>query len=705
MRVLLFSTILGFSFGPTPVLAMDENDIGKCNRYYTSKTGFKEIPITEVTCLFPKGRRQLIKGFVPGDGDCSLHTLKVLFPHKDINRQTFFDTLFHAYRTGNPDLQENIRTELLNEVFMELFNPLLDRAQRPRGSSPALVELATQMEAQVGDIIRTFVKPNWQRDGLSREEEVLCQFTRYRAAETPIGLNYGELRNIHTRIYAQIGWEINPENCPTPYNQQALEGLAEVIWGQVNHPLHEDTVDKYLTLVRNRLREDDDLFLQILPYMASNDIFLTSVGDEAQGHDGRGTLDLACRLFKLNVVLFSNSHKVRSIYHYGEPSTPDKFMILAGGHYSPLAAQDDYETQQEMVNKFVALMRLRQGVFKTFAPFTDLDREFPTSSEGVARHMRWPVFDPASGLWQDYRHPESVAHPAAISAFSSAPPSASYATSSRDRGGSSGYGASSYFGTEDLPSEPSYPPVEDTTERVKVVMLSLQLEIDAGHSPTIILRDALQLNKTDPIYRQAVSNMLPMLTRPFEQDVKREIEAMLRSFPLPYATPDWSDVTKPSDISLSHLKTSRGLIDIDECVTLFVHARGSLPAKAAAIQLQERIQEILIYAPEEERRLLNAALPRAIEELKRETLPIIREVITEPHSSSHSQRQETERRELEDLLSKQNYPAAFQKTKREVRCSDEEIVKFLLESNGYLKWNTLTPEIKQWVIRNLQGSL
>ncbi|MBS0271841.1 MAG: hypothetical protein JSR85_04260 [Proteobacteria bacterium] len=58
-----------------------------------------------------------------------------------------------------------------------------------------------------------------------------------------------------------------------------------------------------------------------------------------------------------------------------------------------------------------------------------------------------------------------------------------------------------------------------------------------------------------------------------------------------------------------------------------------------------------------------------------------------------------EQEELGILLSKQNYPAAFTSLRGTVHatCPDEDIVKFLLSSNGYLKYDALSAIEKEWV--------
>ncbi|MBS0271041.1 MAG: hypothetical protein JSR85_00135 [Proteobacteria bacterium] len=79
----------------------------------------------------------------------------------------------------------------------------------------------------------------------------------------------------------------------------------------------------------------------------------------------------------------------------------------------------------------------------------------------------------------------------------------------------------------------------------------------------------------------------------------------------------------------------------------------------------------------------------------------------ETASSSHTSsimRLDEERSELSEFLSKKNYPKAFDDMKATTVASDEEIVKFLLSSNGYGKWADLLPETQQWVIVNIKGA-
>ncbi|MBS0272022.1 MAG: hypothetical protein JSR85_05180 [Proteobacteria bacterium] len=61
--------------------------------------------------------------------------------------------------------------------------------------------------------------------------------------------------------------------------------------------------------------------------------------------------------------------------------------------------------------------------------------------------------------------------------------------------------------------------------------------------------------------------------------------------------------------------------------------------------------------------------------------------------------------ELKDLLSKQNYPKAFKslRTTLPATASNEQIVQFLLESNGYKKWKEIAPENRKWLIHKVKG--
>ncbi|MBS0272095.1 MAG: hypothetical protein JSR85_05555 [Proteobacteria bacterium] len=61
--------------------------------------------------------------------------------------------------------------------------------------------------------------------------------------------------------------------------------------------------------------------------------------------------------------------------------------------------------------------------------------------------------------------------------------------------------------------------------------------------------------------------------------------------------------------------------------------------------------------------------------------------------------------ELTVLLSKQKYPEAFASMRKELplTCSDEEIVKFLLSSNGYSKYDALSLTEKKWVANHISN--
>src|SRR5258706_13560143 len=55
--------------------------------------------------------RTLVKGEVPGDGTCGLHTLAVLYPEKKISREEFINRLRLAVHKDNPESKQ-MREEL-----------------------------------------------------------------------------------------------------------------------------------------------------------------------------------------------------------------------------------------------------------------------------------------------------------------------------------------------------------------------------------------------------------------------------------------------------------------------------------------------------------------------------------------------------------------------------------------------------------------
>ena len=65
------------------------------------------------------GNTTFVTGEVPGDGDCILHTLHVLFPEKGINRAEFVQRLTQAVR-GTAMESDEIKKELAYEFFSAL---------------------------------------------------------------------------------------------------------------------------------------------------------------------------------------------------------------------------------------------------------------------------------------------------------------------------------------------------------------------------------------------------------------------------------------------------------------------------------------------------------------------------------------------------------------------------------------------------------
>ncbi|MBS0271105.1 MAG: hypothetical protein JSR85_00470 [Proteobacteria bacterium] len=65
-------------------------------------------------------------------------------------------------------------------------------------------------------------------------------------------------------------------------------------------------------------------------------------------------------------------------------------------------------------------------------------------------------------------------------------------------------------------------------------------------------------------------------------------------------------------------------------------------------------------------------------------------------------RSQAERNDLIELLKKQDYSGAFNKLKATTSESDEGVVKFLLSSNGYGKWETFLPETQKWVVSKVK---
>ncbi|MBS0272718.1 MAG: hypothetical protein JSR85_08785 [Proteobacteria bacterium] len=76
--------------------------------------------------------------------------------------------------------------------------------------------------------------------------------------------------------------------------------------------------------------------------------------------------------------------------------------------------------------------------------------------------------------------------------------------------------------------------------------------------------------------------------------------------------------------------------------------------------------------------------------------------LSEPNKIAVTKRIATQAQKLElkDILSKQDYPKAFKSLRETLptTVANEEIVKFLLESNGYEKWNKLIRISRKWVV-------
>ncbi|MBS0271294.1 MAG: hypothetical protein JSR85_01440 [Proteobacteria bacterium] len=68
-------------------------------------------------------------------------------------------------------------------------------------------------------------------------------------------------------------------------------------------------------------------------------------------------------------------------------------------------------------------------------------------------------------------------------------------------------------------------------------------------------------------------------------------------------------------------------------------------------------------------------------------------------------RSQAERKKLTEFLSKQDYSGAFNKLKATTTASDEEVVKFLLSSNGYTSWAELDSDNKAWAIARVASKI
>ncbi|MBL8676322.1 MAG: hypothetical protein JNJ47_02685, partial [Alphaproteobacteria bacterium] len=81
-----------------------------------------DLNLGEPQKLFLFEEDRFIKGEVPGDGTCFIHTLKMLFPDKEISRDKFAARLNSAFKGVDPTVSEqDIRREFAEELYAQLF--------------------------------------------------------------------------------------------------------------------------------------------------------------------------------------------------------------------------------------------------------------------------------------------------------------------------------------------------------------------------------------------------------------------------------------------------------------------------------------------------------------------------------------------------------------------------------------------------------
>ncbi|MBX9621937.1 MAG: hypothetical protein K2X28_07975 [Alphaproteobacteria bacterium] len=75
--------------------------------------------------------KTFIKGIVPGDGTCFIHTLNMLFPDKGISRREFADQIESALLGNNPKVsQQEVTLELAAELYTQLYHYKMQYDQR-----------------------------------------------------------------------------------------------------------------------------------------------------------------------------------------------------------------------------------------------------------------------------------------------------------------------------------------------------------------------------------------------------------------------------------------------------------------------------------------------------------------------------------------------------------------------------------------------
>ena len=423
-HALLLSTFLNFSLGATSGFAMDTGaflanetlaqDMGRSILKNPKEDFFERITV------HPRSGRPIavIRGTVPGDGDCGPHSASVLFPELGINRRSFFEVLMRAFDGGDNDLKALIGRELFLECNQQIMGSLWMRAVRGNELAPQLRPLAERIETDIDRIIRNFIKPTWERDGLTQEEDVLRQLIRYPTMEVSARLEYELLERKHRAIYDTMpGKDFENEkrngHIPVPYNKVGLDTLSEQVWTYLNDVHLRGGIGEYLGNFEDEFARNQDLLQSVLPYFASNDTLLTSPPPEGEAvGGGLGSFGLLCRLFGLNVRVFyrdaGERFVERNFYNYGK-DTPVKDVLWRNGHFSPLATLDDLGVRNEMAYKLVAQMLLGQHAFKTYNPIEDpMDRFSRELLEGAERHMQWPVLrDYATLEWENYTHPKA----------------------------------------------------------------------------------------------------------------------------------------------------------------------------------------------------------------------------------------------------------------------------------------------------------
>lgn len=220
-----------------------------------------------------------VSGEVPGDGNCILHTLKVLFPYRNINREIYVDGLNQAFtRTHSNISYQELSNELANLLYYQMANQVINFGQKTDAD-------------YIGDRIEALTARIRNGFDVGRKEEYLRQ-----------------------------------------------------------------------------IKADPEILFEVLSSLLSKNAYLSLSGDDHL----LGTLGLACKLFKLNLVILTQGRNTdkcelrREFFFGGEELKPRYALFPTGGnHMVPLAHIEDAEMRIEIANRTRRMMEAHEGIYKT----------------------------------------------------------------------------------------------------------------------------------------------------------------------------------------------------------------------------------------------------------------------------------------------------------------------------------------------------